>query len=93
MLADDETKLINIVLENSFISMIFYILRNYSKTSEYFGSNGGIDNDNYTYRTSENGRHKHDITIDIDDAKKEIADESHENKPPFMVLCYIIRCC
>lgn len=65
----------------------------YSKTSEYFGSNGGIDNDNYTYRTSENGRHKHDITIGIDDAKKEIADESHENKPPFMVLCYIIRCC
>ena len=32
MLADDETKLINIVLENSFISMIFYILRNYENT-------------------------------------------------------------
>ena len=52
-----------------------------------------MDQDNYTYKTSTNGSHTHSISVGTHDIGKEIADESHENKPPFMVLCYIIRCC
>ena len=35
----------------------------YSTTKDNWGSNGGYDKDNYTYRTSEDGKHTHDITI------------------------------
>lgn len=43
--------------------------------------------------TSPAGGHKHTFSVEVDYSVVRNASESHENKPPFMVLCYIIRCC
>ena len=43
--------------------------------------------------TSGVGDHSHKVVVWAERCKAENAEESHENKPPFMVLCYIIRCC
>lgn len=42
--------------------------------------------------TSWVGDHSHKVVVPGAWKKAENAEESHENKPPFMVLCYIIRC-
>ena len=44
-------------------------------------------------QTSQDGGHFHTFEIGIPVNLGEDAKESHENKPPFMVLYYIIRCC
>lgn len=44
-------------------------------------------------KTSEDGGHSHTIHTTVYDSTVQDAAEAHENKPPFMVLCYIIRCC
>ena len=43
--------------------------------------------------TSPAGNHNHSGTTWAVDCHPEDALRAHENKPPFMVLCYIIRCC
>ena len=43
--------------------------------------------------TSEVGGHRHSVSIYMNPSIPDNAEESHENKPPFMVLYYIIRCC
>ena len=43
--------------------------------------------------TSPAGNHGHSVTVHAVHCNPEVAKESHENKPPFMVLYYIIRCC
>lgn len=63
----------------------------YSSTKNYYGSNGGVDKDNYTYKTSTNGNHTHDITISMKGEERENAFEAHENRPPYYVMAYIIR--
>ena len=65
----------------------------YSSVRKHYGSHGGMDQDNYTYRTSSDGGHTHEISVNINPVEIVNAAEAHENKPPFMVLCYIIRCC
>lgn len=42
--------------------------------------------------TSPAGGHGHTVTVHAVHCNPEVAKESHENKPPFMVLYYIIRC-
>lgn len=51
------------------------------------GGGGGIQ------ETSASGSHKHTFSVKVDYSSGQDAFKSHENKPPFMVLCYIIRCC
>ena len=51
------------------------------------GGGGGIQ------ETSASESHDHSVSVKVYNCKSEDAKESHENKPPFMVLCYIIRCC
>ena len=65
----------------------------YSSVRRHYGSNGGMDHDNYTYRTYSDGNHTREISVNINPVEIVNAAEAHENKPPFMVLCYIIRCC
>lgn len=43
-------------------------------------------------QTSWVGDHSHKVVVHAVHCDPENAKESHENKPPFMVLCYIIRC-
>lgn len=43
-------------------------------------------------QTSPDGEHKHKVTTWAEECDAENAKEFHENKPPFMVLYYIIRC-
>ena len=43
--------------------------------------------------TSASGGHTHSFSVTVNYSEVRNASESHENKPPFMVLCYIIRCC
>ena len=63
----------------------------YSSTNNYWGSKGSFDKDNYTYRTSEDGTHRHGITISTKGKEIENASEEHENRPPYYVMAYIIR--
>ena len=63
----------------------------YSSTNNYWGTKGGFDKDNYTYRTSEDGAHTHGITISTKGKEIENASEEHENRPPYYVMAYIIR--
>ena len=63
----------------------------YSAYANNWGSNGGGDKDNYTYKTSTDGYHTHDITISTVAKEREIAFEGHENRPPYYVMAYIIR--
>lgn len=49
------------------------------------GRAGGIQ------ETTASGDHSHSVSVRVFNSESEDASESHENKPPFMVLCYIIR--
>lgn len=55
------------------------------------GSSGGLDGDNYFFKTSFDGLHSHVAKTTIRNSTAINAQKEHENKPPFMVLCYIIR--
>ena len=46
----------------------------------------------YIQLTSKSENHSHTVETIVSDTKHKGAEESHENKPPFMVLYYIIRC-
>ena len=63
----------------------------YSSINNYYGSSGGIDKDNYTFKTSTDGYHRHDISITTKGVEREIANKGHENRPPYYVMAYIIR--
>ena len=56
---------------------------------KYSGSGDGAGG---VRETSPDGGHFHTFEIEIPVNLGEDAEESHENKPPFMVLYYIIRC-
>lgn len=60
-------------------------------TSKTWGSNGGYDRDNYTYKTSTDGSHQHYVKLDISEFSQPAASQSHENRPPYYVMAYIIR--
>lgn len=47
----------------------------------------------YIQETTRSGNHSHTVETTVSGTTPKDASESHENKPPFMVLCYIIRCC
>ena len=47
----------------------------------------------YIQLTSTAGGHSHIVETQVQPSASLDAEESHENKPPFMVLYYIIRCC
>lgn len=63
----------------------------YSSTNNNYGSSGGIDKDNYTFKTSTDGYHTHDIRITMNGREVENAYKAHENRPPYYVMAYIIR--
>lgn len=44
-------------------------------------------------KTSKSGKHTHTVTVSVHNSTAYNANKAHENKPPFMVLYYIIRCC
>ena len=56
---------------------------------KYSGSGDGAGG---VRETSPEGGHSHTFEIETPGSLGEDAEESHENKPPFMVLYYIIRC-
>lgn len=63
----------------------------YSSTNNNWGAKSGYDKDNYTYRTSEDGGHTHNINFTTNNTEVENASEEHENRPPYYVMAYIIR--
>ena len=67
-----------------------YGLANYTHLGNYSGSGDGAGG---VQQTSPGGGHFHTFNIEIPVNLSEDALRAHENKPPFMVLCYIIRCC
>lgn len=62
-----------------------------SVNNTYWGSAGGADTDNFTYRTSTNGYHTHSVEFGMFTEEKGNADDAHENRPPYYVMAYIIR--
>lgn len=67
-----------------------YGLTNYIHLGEYSGSGDGAGG---VQQTGPSGTHQHKITISTPPTPfGQDALRAHENKPPFMVLCYIIRC-
>ena len=67
-----------------------YNLGTYVNLGKYSGSGDGAGG---VRETSPAGSHQHYVSISMNPSKPKDAEKSHENKPPFMVLCYIIRCC
>lgn len=57
---------------------------------KYSGSGDGAGG---VRETSPAGGHGHIVTVHAEPCRAQDALRAHENKPPFMVLCYIIRCC
>lgn len=66
-----------------------YGLANYQHLGKYSGDGDGAGG---VQQTSPDGGHFHTFEIEIPVNLGEDALRAHENKPPFMVLCYIIRC-
>lgn len=69
----------------------YYNLGTYAKISNECSAEG--TGPGGVRETSPNGNHNHSVTTWAVHCNPEVAKESHENKPPFMVLYYIIRCC
>lgn len=67
-----------------------YGLANYTYLGKYSGEGDGAGG---VQQTSQDGGHFHTFEIEIPVNLGEDALRAHENKPPFMVLYYIIRCC
>ena len=66
-----------------------YGLANYQSLGNYGPDGNGAGG---VQQTGPSGVHTHTVTVHAVHCDSENAKESHENKPPFMVLCYIIRC-
>ena len=63
----------------------------YSPHRNYWGSTSGVNTSAYTFATSSNGSHRHDISITTKGVKREIANKGHENRPPYYALYYIMK--